>query len=118
VARRLGCLAALLALAVAPGAEARPWLSMPRARRAIETHDARFVAVGEVEAILGRCYRRSPVQIDCSVTELCSVCIRGHEESASSFIVGTLREFAVLSRGRVHVRTESLAVAAASLDRR
>jgi hypothetical protein len=105
-------------LVVAPAAEARPWLSVPRARHAVERHDAHFVAVGELEAIVGRCYRRSRVQIDCSVTELCSVCVRGHGESPESFVVGTLREFAVLRHGRVHVRAESLEIAALSSERR
>jgi hypothetical protein len=105
-------------LAVAPAAQTRPWLSLPRARHAIERHDARFVAVGELEAIVGRCYRRSRVQVDCSVTELCSVCVRGHGESAESFVVGTLRAFAVLRHGHVHVRAESLAIAALSSQRR
>jgi hypothetical protein len=110
--RRLVFLAALLLLASAPAAQARPWLSMPRARHAVETHNARFVAVGEVEAILGHCYRRSPLQVDCSVTEICTVCVRDHAESAESFVIGTLRAFAVLHRGRVQVRVESMAVAA------
>jgi hypothetical protein len=118
VARRLGCLAALLFLVVAPAAEARPWLSMERARHAIETHDARMVAVGEIEAILGHCYRRSRVQVDCSVTEVCPVCVRGRRESAESFVVGTLSVFAVLTAGHVLVRAESLAVAAGSWDMR